>query len=156
MLASHQAYSKEQEVPLPPLYRCYETEEKSIDHAICCCPWAVQIWILAGLLHAISSSEFPTQVFLDRLRCSLDFEIARLSGNHIAYVTTIFGCLGIVGCLIWGVCAAACFVTCRWDYLSRVGLSYFEDFGSPELLIGSCSPIGYSFPGVLILDLFED
>lgn len=84
--ASHQAYSKELGVAAIPFVSML-SDGGFVDHVLFCYPQVVWIWRLAGLLHGISSFESLTQVFLDRLRYSLESEVARLSGIHAAYVS---------------------------------------------------------------------
>lgn len=72
-------------VSMSLLCPCCGTEDESIDHVLFCCPRMMHIWRLAGLLHEISSSDRPTQEFLDSLRLSLDSEITRVLRTHTAY-----------------------------------------------------------------------
>lgn len=71
-------------MPLSPLCPYCEIEDKSVGHALFCCPRVVRIWRLANLLHGIFS--IPNLRVLGQFE-ALDSEIAKVPKIHIIYIT---------------------------------------------------------------------
>lgn len=50
-----------------------EYEEKTVDHALICCPRAVRIWKMADLLYGVNLRDSHTQFLLQSVEQSLDW-----------------------------------------------------------------------------------